>query len=421
MKTKIFLFLISFGVLLNSCTKEDCTETYEGITYTPKYAPMSTLRNVSVSAGKPITSNGKIYIKGNYIFLNETDKGFHIIDNSNPSVPRNIAFVNVPGNLDMIAKGNYLIVDNYVDLLTYDISNPQSIQLINRKENALPLRQYNYGFSDKSSNEIIVGFDKKIERMKNKCGMGNTWWRGGIIGGGVFFTDMSLSVSNIQKSSLGGANGQAGSLSRFAVLNNYLYIANRFSLTPIDITNPSQPIVKTAVSTGEIETIYPFKNNLFLGSPNGLFIYGVSNPEVPNHIGAYWHWTGCDPVVVENDIAYVTIRGGGRCGRNLNVLDVIDVSDLSRPKLLKQYQMQNPYGLGVYNKKLGICDGAAGFKLYNATDSYNLQLTNTIATSKAFDVIMNDQVAMLISEDGLYQYNISTVNPQLISKISIQK
>ena len=115
-----------------------------------------------------------------------------------------------------------------------------------------------------------------------------------------------------------------------------------------------------------------------------------------------------------------SVRGGGACGGARNTLDVLDISNPTAPISLKTYQMTNPYGVGIYNNKLGICDGTAGFKLYDATTSTNLQLNATIANSKAFDVIMNNNIAILIASDGLYQYNITTsINPVLLSKLPI--
>jgi hypothetical protein len=49
---------------------------------------------------------GKLFIQGHYIFLNEVDKGIHVIDNSNPAQPRNVAFIDIPGNVDLAVKGN---------------------------------------------------------------------------------------------------------------------------------------------------------------------------------------------------------------------------------------------------------------------------------------------------------------------------
>lgn len=409
----LFVFL---SALQQGCVKDTCTHKYTAWVYTPVYKPMQELRQVSIQAPKTITANGKLFIKNNFIYLNEVNKGFHVIDNSNPAAPRQIAFVNVPGCIDMAAKGNYLLVDNYVDLLTFDISNPAAITLVNRKENALPYRQYNYGFYDDSARGIIVRFDKAAEPQQTDCNEVSTWW----VRGGMFFS-IAASVAPTAVPKNAGGNGQAGSLSRFALLNDYLYIANRYSLSVINVANPLQPLVKQAVSAyGEAETIYPFKNALLLGSPTGMRIFSVANPEIPVYSGGVMHWRGCDPVVAENDIAYVTVRGGGPCGGNNNQLDVIDVSNLNAPVLKKTYPLENPYGLGIYNNTLGICDGDAGFKLYDAAQSNNLKLLSVFNTIKPFDVIMDNSIALLIAKDGLYQYNISNrAAPVFISKLPV--
>jgi hypothetical protein len=414
MKPKLLLAIIIIA-FMQSCTKEKCTQEYEVVSYTPIYTQMSVLRTVNVQPAKSITSKGKIFIKGNYIFLNEEKKGFHIIDNTNPAAPNNIAFVSIPGNVDLVGKGNYLLADNYLDLLTFDISNPSNIQLVNRKNDVLPFREYDYGFMDDASKGIITSFEKKIEKRTDDCQKNNNWWI--FDGTKVFLSDVSAS----SPSQIRNSNGQTGSLSRFAMLNNYLYIGNKYSITPIDITNPLVPLPKQLVqSPGVLETMYPFNNFLLAGDPRGLYIFGTSNPSVPNFISRYDHWRGCDPVVAQNNTAYVTVRGGGFCGGDRNILDLIDITNINNPTLIKTYQMQNPYGLGIFNNKLGICDGAAGFKLFDATNSMNLQLQSTINTIEAIDVIMNDDLAILIAKDGLYQYNISNSStPILLSKISI--
>jgi hypothetical protein len=411
--------LVAAAVLLNSCVKDTCTHKYSTYAYKPTYKPMSELRQVSVSSPKKITANGKLFVKGNFIYLNEVNKGFHVIDNTNPASPKNIAFVNVPGCIDIAAKGNYLLADNYIDLITFDISNPVSITMVKRTENALPYREYNYGFRDDSAKGIIVNFEKVNTNEKADCSELRNGWG---VWGDVFQTMSASSIPNaIPAKAAAGGNGQAGSLSRFALLNNYLYIANRFSISSIDVANPLQPIVKNAVSAGgEVETIYPFNSVLLLGTPVGMRIFGVANPAEPKYISGISHWRGCDPVVAENNLAYVTIRGGSPCGGNLNQLDVIDISDVTNPILRKSYALQNPYGLGIYNGTLGICDGDAGFKLFDVTVTSNITQLSVTNTTKAFDVVMNNEVALLIGQDGLYQYNITNKqNPILISKISI--
>ena len=52
---------------------------------------------------------GKLYILGNYIFLNEIDKGIHIIDNAIPSSPKNVAFIDKWGILRGVYPKNIQI------------------------------------------------------------------------------------------------------------------------------------------------------------------------------------------------------------------------------------------------------------------------------------------------------------------------
>ena len=62
----------------------------------------------------PVSTPGKICVKGNIIFLNDLDKGVHVIDNSNPAQPRKIAFINIPGNEDIavtVRWGDYKQMD----------------------------------------------------------------------------------------------------------------------------------------------------------------------------------------------------------------------------------------------------------------------------------------------------------------------
>ena len=76
---------------------------------------------------REMIKTGKIYIKGDYIFINEKKEGIHVIDNSDPSNPRNISFIAIPGNLDIAVMGNILYGDSYTDLVAVDITECLSV------------------------------------------------------------------------------------------------------------------------------------------------------------------------------------------------------------------------------------------------------------------------------------------------------
>ena len=85
---------------------------------------------------------------------------------------------------------------------------------------------------------------------------------------------------------------------------------------------------------------------MFLGGTRGMYIYDISEPSTPTFISDFEHGTACDPVVVDGDYAYVTLRGGNMCGALESGLFIVDISDISKPTLAIDYPMDEPYGFG---------------------------------------------------------------------------
>src|SRR5687767_6946565 len=103
------LLMAVMPVIFSACMKDSCKRQQVITMYIPVYQTKAEVRNnIKSNAPKPLKKPGKIYIRGNTIFLNEIDKGIHVIDNSNPSSPVNIAFIDIPGNVDIAVKGNTL-------------------------------------------------------------------------------------------------------------------------------------------------------------------------------------------------------------------------------------------------------------------------------------------------------------------------
>ena len=84
------LFLLLALILgLPACTKDTCEVTYTYTAYDPIYKNLSEIRVPLKTLPARILDNpGKIYIHGNYLFVNELKEGIHVIDNSNPSSPQ---------------------------------------------------------------------------------------------------------------------------------------------------------------------------------------------------------------------------------------------------------------------------------------------------------------------------------------------
>jgi hypothetical protein len=70
------------------------------------------------------------------------------------------------------------------------------------------------------------------------------------------------------------STGKGGSLSKFTIVGNYLYAVDAYNLYTYDITDEANPVMTNSTYINfNVETIYPFKDNLFIGTTDGLYIF----------------------------------------------------------------------------------------------------------------------------------------------------
>lgn len=419
--------LLGLSVLLEGCT-DRCETTTEYVYFEPVYTTVQEIReSVAVLPAQPVSSVGKIYFKDGLLFLNEPGEGIHIINNQNPSSPVPLRFVKIPGNYDLAIKGNTLYADSYVDLVAFDIADISNIREVNRLEGVFG----NYrvmGYTMDVNCCVITDFQEKKNVLINEsdCGPGIQPWGGVMFEGGIAMrNDMAASFS--AKAAIapgtGSGPGVGGSLARFGLSGNHLYLLDGDGLQTVNVSAETEPVVKGRQTIAwDIETIFPYKQNLFIGSSSGMHILSISNPESPVKISTYQHIRSCDPVVVDDNYAYVTLRSGTMCQGFTNQLEVIDIENLESPQLLKTYPMTNPHGLGIDGHTLFICDGNDGLKAFDASDINKID-QNLIAHYKdinALDVIPFNNVLMMIGEDGIFQFDYSDPkNIRLLSKIEV--
>ncbi len=416
--TRSVVFL-SITLLFSGCLKDTISNTY---TYTyswfePLYkAKAEVIADIKSNPSREIENPGKIFIIGKYMFLTEISKGIHVLDNSNPASPKNIAFITIAGNVDMAVKGNILYTDFYDDMVALDISNP--LNVINTKvvENAFPDNYSPYGYGA-DSDKIVYDYIRHDTTITGNSQIQVPFRRGGI----YYDLANASGPSNSYKSS---GPGIAGSMSRFALSNNYLYTVGHSDLNVFNISAPQNPTFDNKVNIGSwnIETIFPFKNKLFIGSQNGMFIYNTNNPSQPALDGQFGHLKSCDPVIADNSYAYVTLRSGNACQGFTNQLDILQLNDFTNPSLIKSYDLTNPHGLSKDGNLLFICDGTDGLKIFNTGDVNDLKLIKQFPGLETYDVIAYNSIALVVAKDGLYQYDYSHVNNiHLLSKINIAK
>ena len=361
------------------------------------------------------------------------NEGIHVIDNTNPSAPRTVAFIEILGNVDLAAKDGILYADNLIDLLLFDISNPHAPSLKSRRENVfegvVPAFDNDYPIAKlDTEKKIVVGWEQKkvTENVEFYTPCRGCYFLG-MANEKASWANTGDRLAAAHGTPLTGVNG---SMSRFAIAGNYLYAVSIKSqpyaqgvLKIFDIENSQANEINmiSGINTS-VETLFAYEDHLFMGMSNGMQIFSIANPSTPVYTSSTWHFWGCDPVVVSGNYAYVTVRSTNTCGQNGNLLEVIDISTISQPVVVSQFNLQEPYGLGVDGNKLFICD--KGLKVFDASNPVMAgnKLLFSTTDFMGFDLIPYNNLLLVIGDDGLYQYRYSSDNQLTrLSSIPVSK
>jgi hypothetical protein len=168
-----------------------------------------------------------------------------------------------------------------------------------------------------------------------------------------------------------------------------------------------------------METIYPYKDKLFIGSKTGLYIYSLEDPAKPKLVGEAKHGRSCDPVVANDSVSYSTLKGSTVCGPVTSGLYVHDIKNLEQPKLKITLPINDPLGLGMTDSALYVCSGAEGLKVFSIKNPYQPVERQTIPGGYCIDVIPYGDILVCWARQGIRLYDITNrLQPQFIKQVS---
>lgn len=367
---------------------------------------------------RSLLSPGKIYLYDKYLYINDKGWGIHIYDNSNPTNPVKFTSIQISGNYDIAVKDGIIFADSYDGLLAIKLNDQGEPEVKTKLKDVFA----GYGFTNMGvvsmgsvnpslpENYFLI---RQYKNCPNKMFDFIPLFSLSQASGSPTVTSTATATGTATASS-----GTGGSLARFAINGDYLYVLSYSQLFTVKISNPEKPsFTKVSNLDAVMETAFLFKTYLMLGSTTGMFIYDLTTPENPTYVSKFTHARSCDPVVAQGNYAYVTLRAG--CETNaVNQLDILDISDIKSPRLVKSYPMTNPFGLGIDNQYLFICDLQDGLMVYDIQNPSNISLLNRIQDTTPYDIILTNPKATLTGSGGVYQYNYTSIsNITLISKI----
>jgi len=237
----------------------------------------------------------------------------------------------------------------------------------------------------------------------------------------LFTTFLALLLVACSKDAAFETNpGKSGSITRFAVFQNNMYVLNLNEVQTYDITQKDRPVLVHRLPTDYgLETITIYDNTIFLGSTTALYILDISNPAAPviqsksdrlSDIG----FSGCDPVVVKGNYAFSTIKViQNICGNasTQSALVVYDITNKSAPVTLGVYPLDIPNGLGYKDNYLFICDeGIDQLRIFDITDPAMLtEYPQTVSITDPYDLIIDGQKMIVSSKTDFQIFDISDI------------
>ncbi|MEM7370596.1 MAG: hypothetical protein AAF587_18435 [Bacteroidota bacterium] len=414
-----------------SCVKDSCDQlTYTYMEYEPTYMTRAAFEDaVKVEKARELQDPGKILVNEDWLFVNEIGKGIHIIDNANPASPQVLSFLRVPGNYDMAIHCGKLYVDSSVDLLVFDLASAEQPSLISRTTNAFPHMLFYKGYlADANRGVVVEWIGKAVEGQYNcQTGIPEMWELNQLDAQSASEMFASGNARQVNPS----VPGKAGSMSRFTVQKEHLYIVSPTELQVYNVSNCAEPTLTSSkvleLWGGEAEMVSVLNDLILIGTNVGVLLYSSDSPEDPQYLSTFEHVQACDPVVGSGNFAFVTLRDGReiQCGNNFtNQLDVLSIADPMRPSLLISYTMTHPHGLGIDQNLLFVADGTDGLKVFDATDPVKVgnKLIAQFDTYQGYDVIPHDGMLIMVGKDGIAQFDYTDPeNIELIGSIPVSQ
>ncbi len=165
-KLKTFTLLILAVLTLQGCCwygdcnddiGDDIIEPFQSA-YEPVYMSREDFEaSITVADPSSVETAGKIYVIGQFLFINDVLKGFHVYNNQNPSSPNNLSFLNAPGSTDLSIKNDIYYINQATDLVAVRFNplngNPE---VTKRIRNVFPPLTSPDGFIDTQTNENQV-------------------------------------------------------------------------------------------------------------------------------------------------------------------------------------------------------------------------------------------------------------------------
>lgn len=166
-KTFMLFFSLITATTFVSCIFER-EDRYDVNYYPSRYEPVIMNRDafeksISFKEVQPMKNAGKIYVKDQYVFIVDKNKGVHIYNNQNPNNPTEYSYLEIPGVTDLAIRNNYIYVNQSVDLISLNINfTSKTVDVTKRIRNTFPTKVSPDGYTQYvDEGKVVVDWIKR--------------------------------------------------------------------------------------------------------------------------------------------------------------------------------------------------------------------------------------------------------------------
>ncbi len=158
-----------------------------------------------------------------------------------------------------------------------------------------------------------------------------------------------------------------------------------------------------------------------------MFIYEINEQGIPTRTSITEYgslgqdFCRRDPLAVNERNAYASLssRTVGECGRvDMNEIRVFNIENLQAPILLQTVPMESPRGITLDGNLLFVCEAESGLKVLDVTVPESPEVLYHFSGFKAFDVIADDGLLVVVGPEKIYEYDYSDIsNMKFLSEL----
>ena len=221
---------------------------------------------------------------------------------------------------------------------------------------------------------------------------------------------------------LGGGEVLSGSYANMLTLGDFLYVLGNGQLKTLSLSDPAMPELLDSKEIGfSIESLFISGENIFVGSPDGMFIYTIGSDGIPafrsetSYDNFLLFTCFRDPITANEEYAYVTLDNDASIDDCFmpsleDQMRIFRLEDLESPTLINTIPMDNPKGIAMDGDHLFVCEKVNGITAFNLS---NPELPQEIYKSEnfsAYDLIPASGLLMVVGQDTLHQFDYTDIN-----------